>query len=276
VLFRSDYQGGLDMASTPKGLNAFSVFWNQAEGDLDWARVHYTTYDNPYIPPKEIEAMKGILPMRAFQQEILAEFVADGSYFQNIDLCCVLDHPDAPSEHPGHTFGLGIDWGQLNDFTVGTIGCRECDRAVDWFRFNGLSYPMQRARIIDYIKKWPGVRVLPERNAMGQPNIDDLRLVTWQDENGAEQFIEIALGTDGKFGFDMKVNTKPMVIEHLHQALMRGRKYPKDYADEFRAYEIKMRDTGAPSFSAPEGSHDDRVTSAALENYLSLSALQVF
>jgi hypothetical protein len=270
-----DYRGGLDMSSTPKGYNAFSTFWNQAENNSDWARVHYTTYDNPYIPASEIQALKEILPARAFQQEILAEFVADGSYFQNIDACCVLDAPDMPEAHPGHTFGLGIDWGQSNDFTVGTVGCRECDRAVDWFRFNGLSYPVQRARIVEYVKKWPGVRVLPERNSIGGPNIDDLRLVEWE-MNGKKQYIEIALGPDGQHGFNTSATTKPMLIEQLYLALQRGRKYPKEYADEFRAYEVTMRANGAPSFSAPASGHDDRCISAALENYLSLSALQVF
>ena len=279
-----DFQGGLDMSSTPKGFNAFHTFWAQAENSPEWARFHYTTFDNPYIPASEIEALRAILPERAYQQEIMAEFIQDGSYFQNIDVCCVLDSPDNPSDHPGHTFGLGIDWGQSNDFTVGTVGCRECDRAVDWFRFNGLSYPMQRQRIVEVIKKWPGIRVLPERNSIGQPNIDDLRLVTWQEKviaaNGqpmdVTQFIEMALGPDGQYGFNTSATTKPMLIEQLYLALQRGRKYPKEYADEFRAYEVTTRANGAPSFSAPSGMHDDKIISAALENYLSMSALQVF
>ena len=277
-----DYGGGADIASTPKGYNGFSTFWNMAESTPDWARVHFTTYDNPYIKPGEIAELQKILPARAFQQEILAEFVADGCYFQNIEACCVLETPDRPDDHPGHTFGMGIDWGQADDFTVGTIGCRECDRAVDWFRFNGVSYNAQRERIVDYVKKWPGVRVLPERNSIGQPNIDDLRQVVWhtpRKDNPAvmeAQYIEMALGADGQYGFNTTAQTKPMLIEQLYLALQRGRKYPKEYADELRAYEVTMRSNGAPSFSAPSGGKDDRVVSAALENYLSMSALQVF
>jgi hypothetical protein len=135
---------------------------------------------------------------------------------------------------------------------------------------------------VDYVKKWPGVRVLPERNSIGQPNIEDLRLVTWKipdpehEGKTLTQFIEMALGPDNNYGFNTSAITKPMLIEQLYLALQRGRKYPKEYADEFRAYEVTMRANGAPSFSAPEGGHDDRCVSAALENYVAMSALQVF
>lgn len=268
-----DYAGGVDVSSTPKGFNFFHTLWSEAEGKDDWARIHYTTYDNPHIPRQEIDALKGILSERAFQQEILAEFLQDGSYFQNIDACCVVETPARPEDHSGHTFGLGIDWGQSDDFTVGTVGCRECDCVVDWFRFNGLSYPTQRARIVDYIQKWPGCRVLPERNSIGKPNIDDLRTVSWND---GKEFISMACGPDGDYGFQTTAVTKPTLIEQLYLALQRGRKYPKEYADEFRAYEVEMRSNGQPSFSAPSGQKDDRVISSALENWLAISALQIF
>ena len=265
-----DYHGDAYFPSTPAGMNFFYTLYQRGvDGVDDWASFKFPTSANPYIDPVEIEKKRKELSDRTFRQLYLGEFIPDGSYFQNIEACCTLEAPDTPADHPGHTFGLGIDWGQSNDFTVGTVGCRECDRAVDWFRFNGLSYPVQRERIIDYLKKWSPCRVLPERNSIGQPNIDDLRQITW--DNG-KQFVQMALGPDGGYGFQTTAITKPMLIEQLYLALQRGRKYPKEYADEFRAYEVETRANGAPSFSAPSGQHDDCVISASLENYLAMSA----
>jgi hypothetical protein len=280
----ADRDGRIMLISTPKGMNWFHREWVDGKDKMsaEIASFHAPTNGNPAsniqaaFAKIKARTEAGLYPLRSFQQEWLAEFVADGSYFQNIEACCVIENPDQPADHPGHTFGMGIDWGQSSDYTVGTVGCRECDRVVDWFRFNGLSYPVQRARIIEYVKRWPDCRVLPERNSIGQPNIDDLRLVEWSNEHGGKEFVQIALGPDGQYGFNTSATTKPMMIEQLYLALQRGKKYPKEYADEFRAYEVTMRANGAPSFSAPSGQKDDRVISAALENYLSMSALQIF
>jgi hypothetical protein len=66
--------------------------------------------------------------------------------------------------------------------------------------------------------------------------------------------------------FVFTATTKPPLIESLALALARGEiKLPKEDADELEAYEMKVSaNTGRPTYSAPEGAHDDRVMADAL------------
>lgn len=265
--------------STPKGLNWFYTEWTRGRDNMrDVAAFKAPTSDNPSPQIQRAAALaKERVTARTYQQEWEAEFVADGNYFQGADECCVLTEPDRPADHDGHTLGMGLDWGKSEDFTAGTIGCRECDRVVDWFHLNTFDYIFQRKVVRQYYDKWrherqdgPGrtientVRVLPERNSMGEPNIEMLRA----------DGISVELGPDGKYGFNMSATTKPTLIENMALALLRKKKLPKVYREEFVAYEVKSNSNGAPVFSAPEGGHDDRVISAALENQLAISGVQ--
>ena len=103
----SDVQGGAMFIGTPKGRNHFYEQFKYAEAgkDEDWAAFHYTSYDNPLIPAKEIEAAKNSMSSFAFRQEFLSSFEAasrdlfkedwividedepkDGRYFMAVDL----------------------------------------------------------------------------------------------------------------------------------------------------------------------------------------------
>lgn len=262
----ADYKGGADLGSTPKGLNGFYTLWNAAEADKEWRRFHYTTYDNPYIPREEIDAMKNTLPDRVFKQEIMAEFVENGAFFQNIDPCCTIQAPDNPENHKGHRFTAGLDWGLTTDFTRLTVGCATCAKVVDWWGGNKMDYNMQRGFIVAMLKKWPGVQLLPERNSMGGPNIEEL----------ARNGIMIAAGPDGAFGYMTTSVSKTDLIMGLALVLQKQEfQFPAEYADEFRAYEVEMT-TAHPKFSAPKDQHDDRVISAALMIRLATVPIQVF
>jgi predicted phage terminase large subunit-like protein len=107
----ADVQGGAMFIGTPKGRNHFFDLYNYAKSgkDDEWAAFHYTSFDNPLIPKKEIEAAKISMSSFAFRQEFEASFEAasrdvfkpewiryeeepeDGSYFVAIDLAGFLD-----------------------------------------------------------------------------------------------------------------------------------------------------------------------------------------
>lgn len=67
-----DSKADVIFISTPNGFNHFK---DLAEiNKPDWRYFHYTTYDNPHIPPEEIEQSKMEMDEDSFAQEILGEF----------------------------------------------------------------------------------------------------------------------------------------------------------------------------------------------------------
>ena len=74
----ADVQGGAVFIGTPKGRNHFYEMFKYGETkkDEEWASFHYTSYDNPLIPAKEIEAAKSSMSSFAFRQEFMASFEA--------------------------------------------------------------------------------------------------------------------------------------------------------------------------------------------------------
>lgn len=74
----ADVQGGAMFIGTPKGRNHFYEIYKLGESNRDeeWSSFHYTSYDNPLIPKKEIEAAKGSMSSFAFRQEFMSSFEA--------------------------------------------------------------------------------------------------------------------------------------------------------------------------------------------------------
>ncbi len=250
----ADLKGGADFGSTPKGLNGFFELWQAVPDSPDWARFHFRTDDNPHIPPTEVAAMRLSLPERVVRQEIDAEFVEDGAYFQNVDQAAVIEKPDAPDEHAGHYLVMGADWALSEDYTVLVVGCRDCNRVVDWDRFNQIDFTYQRERLYSMARKWRIRGVLPERNSIGAPNIELIR-----------EHVNVLYGIDGVMGFNTLPTTKPPLIEGLAMALSHHNfKVPRASGDELRAYQVELTTVGHPKFGAPEGLHDDWVIAIAL------------
>ena len=77
----ADLKGGGLFIGTPLGRNHFYDLHRKAElGTLkDYAAFHFTSYDNPYLDPEEIEAAKQTMSSFAFRQEFAASFEAQGS-----------------------------------------------------------------------------------------------------------------------------------------------------------------------------------------------------
>ncbi len=283
----SEADGDAILISSPKGLNWFATEWQRGQDDgqqiMSW-RAPSCANPNPNIQQAyqllKQRVEQGDFPARSFDQEWDAQFVADGIYFQKVEECCTLLAPDPPAAHLGHTIGIGLDWGKVDDFTSGTVGCRECDRVVDWLHMNKFDYKLQRQAVAKLSNKWTWTkdgdgkdladpiqpRILPERNSIGSVNIEELR----------GDGLRIEIGPDGDYGWQMGAANKPTLIDNLALALQRGRKFPKSYREEFLVYEVKTGRDGQASFSAPEGMHDDRVISAALDNHLSISSMQMW
>lgn len=252
----ADFDGDAILISTPKGLNWFHDEWVRGNDDgkrqASWTAPS-SSNPNPKIQ-RAAQLAKERVPERAYRQEWLAEFVVDGAYFQNIDAAASIDKPDDPANHTGHYLVMGCDWALSGDWSVLTVACQECNRVVDWLRFNQIDYTYQREKLYALAERWHVKGVLPERNSIGEPNIEIIR-----------ERVPVLKGPDGVPGFNTTATTKPALIQGLATALEHsGFRVPRDYADELRSFEVNTMASGHPQFSAPQGQHDDRVISLAL------------
>jgi hypothetical protein len=215
--------------------------------------------ENPNIPFDEIDHLYQTTPERTFRQEILAEFVeGEGAVFRNIK-ACLHSIDDTPEMHAGHTIVMGVDWGKVDDFTVLSVGCRECNREIALDRFHGVEYRLQRQRLASLAERWGVSEILAESNAMGVPIIEEL------------QYSGLPVT-----GFLTTATSKPPLIESLVLCFEREEGQFIDNAvatAELEAYELKTNaNTGRPTYSAPDGMHDDTVIARALMWKLLLTA----
>lgn len=79
-----DLEGSATIIGTPKGMtHHFYRFVKRAEVLPDWGVFHYTTFDNPMIPRRELERMRQGMSSYLWEQEIMAKFkVADSDLFK--------------------------------------------------------------------------------------------------------------------------------------------------------------------------------------------------
>jgi len=77
----ADQKGSAMFIGTPMGRNHFYDLYTYASvsDDDTFAGYHFTSYDNPLLDPKEIEAAKKSMSTFSFRQEFMASFEAQGS-----------------------------------------------------------------------------------------------------------------------------------------------------------------------------------------------------
>lgn len=246
----ADFGGDAILISTPRGRNWFYREYMNAVDDqkmlMGWQAP---SRDNPIETIREAaDKARERVPERTYQQEWLAQFVEDGGLFRNVEACASVAKKETPGEHADHEFVMGVDWAKSHDWTVLTLICRECQRVVDWDRFNQIDYHVQRQRLQVMAERWKPRTILAEANSIGEPNIEELR----------------RSGLPVR-GFTTTAASKALVIEALSLALEKNDlQFPLDYAEEMRAFEIITRENGPAKYAAPDGMHDDRVMSLAL------------
>jgi PBSX family phage terminase large subunit len=85
----TDFRGEGIFISTPKGFNHFYDLYNMENDPTkgeEYKSFHFTTYDNPHMPPDEVEAAKKELTEDAFAQEYLADFrKTEGLVYKEFD-----------------------------------------------------------------------------------------------------------------------------------------------------------------------------------------------
>jgi hypothetical protein len=226
-------------------------------------------YENPDIAWGEIVQLFDTLPRDIFKQEILAEFLeGQGVVFRNIGACMGAPIGD-PALHQRHRIIVGVDWAKQSDFTAISVGCATCRQEVERDRFNQIDYAFQVERLRTMVERWRPTAILPERNSIGEPIIEQL----------VRMGLPIISGPDGNSGFMTTASTKPPLIENLALTFERAEwQFQQDpiWTAELEAYERTVSaQTGRSQYSAPEGMNDDTVIARALMVWAGRSAVSM-
>jgi len=245
-----DQKGEAMFISTPNGRNWFWRLWITEQDE--WQSFQFSTYDNPFIDPGEIEQAGKELPEKIFKQEILAKFIEDdAAVFRNLNSCL---HDQGRDHRQGsYKYYVGVDLAKQNDFTViSVLESRPNGELLQVYmdRFNQIDYLFQLERLKTVNHRFSPEIILVEQNSAGIPFLE-----LCERENLPVE------------GFVTSNKSKKGIIEGLSLALERGEikiLNNTTQLNELRAFEVKRLPSGKLRYSAPEGLHDDTVISLAL------------
>jgi len=237
----TDFKGKCIFLSTPKGKNFFySLFIKHDEPD--WESFKFTTYDNPFIDPSEIDAAKMQLPNTVFEQEYMAnpmENAANPFGSEHITRCT----KPLSSKTPKY---WGIDLAKSVDWTV-IIGFDEDGNVCKFMRFQ---------------KDWLQTMVtIKETIPVNDPVIIDSTGV------GDPIAEELQKYFNSMHGFKYTAHTKQQLMEGLASSIHKAEiGFPAGVIkDELEIFEYVFTATGV-RYAAPTGFHDDCVNALALAN----------
>ena len=208
-----------------------------------------SSYDNPFIDPKEIDDARATLPDHIFRQEYLAEFLDDGgSVFRNIK------ESIKPINQTSKLY-FGIDLGRANDYTVLTI-VNDKNEEVYCERWRHMDW----SAIVNQC-----VNKLNEYKPKG-----------FVESNGAQDAIFEMIQSKVNYGkgniqpFITTSKNKQSIIEDLIVCFeeksigILGNEFQISELETFTyEYNLKSRQI---KYSAPTGLHDDYVMSRAIAN----------
>lgn len=234
----TDYKGKALFLSTPRGKNFFySLYMNQ--GKPDWACFKYSTYDNPFIDPAEIEDAKRQLPPAVFEQEYMANPMENaanpfGSAFIR---ACIKPMSQGPAAY------YGIDLAKSHDWTV-IIGLNAQGHVCHFDRFQK-DWKQTRDTILNLDKNRP---ILIDSTGVGDAITEDLQ----------RSFPHM----DGyKYTSQSKQQLMELLAGTIHQGAISFPEGP--IPDEMEIFEYQYTASGV-RYSAPSGFHDDCVNALAL------------
>lgn len=233
----TDYKGRALFLSTPRGKNYFySLYMNGGE---DWQAFKFSTYDNPYIDPAEIEDAKSQLPVPVFEQEYMANPMENAAnpfgieYIRN----CIMPMPsDVPLYY-------GIDLAKSYDYTV-IIGIGRNGNVCFFERFQK-DWQQTKNEIMKLPKQ---AKIYIDSSGVGDPITEDLQ----------RHFQAME-------GYKYTAQSKQQLMELLaHSIQHKAITFPDGIiVDELSIFEYQFTSSGV-RYNAPSGFHDDCVNALAL------------
>jgi len=242
-----DLRGEADFGGTPKGMNGFWQLFNLT--GADWAHWQMSSYENPHIPKDELDGLRDTLLERAFQQEIMAQFLEDGGgVFRNITKRTTATRLEHGVE--GAQYVIGGDWGRTTDATVFSVLDAATKAQVCLDRMTDTDFASQRVRLKALTDKFNNAHCVIETNSIGQPQLEELQ--------------RMGLSVSG---FVTTNATKAQIINALQLAFEQETITILDdpvQTAELMAYQVERLPSGLLRYGAPEGMHDDTVMALAI------------
>ena len=225
----------------------------------NYKSFHFTSYDNPYLDKDELDEMIQGLPEMEYKQEILAEFIeGGGAVFKNFEEVIEPNALEGPQE--GEFYYIGVDLGRLEDFTVISVGKLSEQKIVYLERFNKTSWEFIKSRILDVTRLYNGGTVYLDSTGYGDPIYQDLCTEV--------NMVGIKFTQQIKWAV---INNLALMMEN-HKIRLPDN---EELRREFQAYTFDVKPSGAVSYGAPSGFHDDIVISIALTAYAMNSGCSV-
>lgn len=234
----TDYKGRALFLSTPKGKNYFYSLFMKG-GEADWQSFKFSTYDNPYISPEEVDEAKRQLPNAVFEQEYMAnpmENAANPFGSENINKCVKPLSKNKPLFY-------GIDLAKSFDWTV-IIGLDNDGNVCHFDRFQK-DWKSTKDEILKLDKN---SNIFIDSTGVGDSITEDLQRYF-----------------NNMTGFKYTSTTKQQLMEGLSVSLAKNEiGFPAGVIkDELEVFEYQFTATGV-RYSAPTGFHDDCVNALAL------------
>jgi len=252
----SDSRGWAVFISTPRGRNWFYDLFGRGSDPLEtqFASFHFPSNANPHFPPQEWEDARRELPADVFRQEYMAEFLEDSAgVFRGIDPCVYAAPSEAlakegrPNPRPA---AIGCDLAKHTDFTVLVALDAATAQGIAMERFNHLDWPIQKERIVEFVRRHRG-RLYLDSTGIGDPIHDDLKIVLPAIE-----------------AYRFTAPSKAHLIQRLAVAIEQQQvRIPADWRvliEELRRFEYSLGPSGQIAYGAPSGYHDDCVIALAL------------
>lgn len=252
---------------TPRGFTWYYDMFKKAQGGdpfFVWAQLQ--TNQSPYVQDSAIDIARRLLPPNLFAQYYLAQFTSVGSTFG--DLSKVWDesiklspgimrhwvHPNA--ELRSGEIIHGVDLGRQKDFTV-FYSVNQFGQLVGYARFRGIAYNIQVMRLKNYLSIY-----FPTPKCENSVEVD----ATGVGLAVVDMLMEAELDANiNPVTFTQK--SKSTMVTRTIMAIESGwHKAPRipEIEHEFSSYEVSVTKTGLHSYSAPDGEHDDIVSSAIM------------
>ena len=160
--------------STPKNKGNYLYKLDVLGKDPDqpeYVSIQGSSYDNPYIDPKDLDDAKKTMPEDIFKAEVMGEWVdGGGSVFKNIDNYCIL--PEWRPKQNGLKYYAGIDVGRQLDYSVLTI-LDDGGNVVFIYRDNNKPWDTIINNMVKYLQQYNATAMM-EVNGIGDPLYDQI------------------------------------------------------------------------------------------------------